>query len=827
MLRLCGVSETLPLVDMTPSPMMRALISFRSFTAILLALLLSSSPVCQGQGLGDLFQLGDAVGKASTSTATVTARLEETADTGAVKLLVTVKLPPGANTYSQSPSFAKPTKVTVTAPAGLSPLGGDFTPDRAPKVEFDENFGKEVEKFVGEVTFSRRFLLPQGLESAQAELAGKIDFLMCDKDNCAPQSVSFTARLEPAPPPAVNTPAPIEDLGAPPALVMDLGGPTIEDIPPAAGLTNGYLLVPTRGAERDPVDLAFWLDREIDPAGGEMLLGIRMRIEPGWKTYGLQPAGPDQVERPTELKLLELSGLEPVGDWGATPAPKVHRSEESVANAHEGEVIWSQRLRVTGSGSPGVRGTIRYQLCRDVCLPPKTVSFSLGTLQQADDVVAATALTERIEPPTGGGGLDDGLAVEDTAGAANADLAWILFITFLGGILLNVMPCVLPVVAIKILSFVQQAGESRLRILLLNLAYTVGVLAVFFALAGLSVTFSMAFGDLFQLEAFNLVMMLIVFAMGLSLLGVFELPISGILPSSTSHQEGLTGAFWTGIIATLLATPCTAGVMVTPLAFLKDQPPHMSFIVFGMMGLGMAFPYLLAGVFPAVVKLIPKPGAWMVKFKQFCGFVLLGTVIFLMNSLPDEKLIGICIVLLGVALAIWMLTNLNDYGAPFSARVKTALLTAVVCGPIIWWGFTPKFEAQPFSEARMLALREQGKPMLIDFTADWCGICKTNELVALNRSEAQQFIAQHGFEFMVADFTQEDPEIRKWLNTFGQENVPLTVIIPPGKDSKVIALRGAYTLDILMSKLRQAVAGTEEPVVSLGAPESMSAGYAP
>lgn len=752
----------------------------------------------------DLFGGGRLVGQSEAAEASVTARITPTKDAGVVNLEVTITLPPGANTYSQDPAFAKPTKIKVTEPAGLRELGDGFEPDHPPKTAFDDSFGKEVEKYFDKVTFNRRFLLPQGAEAETVELKGTVDLLVC-KETCAPQKKTFVATIASgvSPVPAVADTAPppaIEDLGAPTDLAppADMPAPPEElpQLPPARELANGPVtIVPDRNGTPDPIELSMWFDPPTAKAGETVKLNVQMKLQPEWHTYSLWKASDNQIERPTVLDLSQLNGLEATGEWTESPEAHQVNTGDSVSAVHENKVTWTRELKVNAE-SFQVDGTIKYQLCKETCYPPFTVKFAVSSGNGVGELAATPdpGVTP-ADPNTVSG--------SSRSSAAGSGLLGILLLTFFGGMALNIMPCVLPVLAIKLLSFVQQAGESRQRILLLNIAYTVGVLAVFMALAALSVGASMAFGDLFQHESFNLVMILVVFAMALSLLGVYELPISGILPSTSSHKEGLVGAFWTGVIATLLATPCTAGIMVTPLAFLKDQPPTMSFVIFGLMGLGMAFPYVLAGFFPRIIRMIPKPGEWMVKFKQFSGFALLGTVIFLMDSIDDERILATCIVLLGFGLALWMLTNLTGPFSSAKAKAWKVIWTAVLCGPIIAWGFMPEAESTPFSEARMVELRQAGKPMVIDFTADWCGVCKTNELFALNTTKTHEYFKTHDIEFMVADFTKEDPEIRKWLDHFGVDNVPLLVIFPPeGKPH--IALNGPYSQGTLLHHLRDA-----------------------
>ncbi|MCA9088393.1 MAG: thioredoxin family protein [Planctomycetaceae bacterium] len=779
------------------------------FACLLLATLALGLSAASAQKIDSgLFELDPSFGQASKTESQVSARLTETGESGVVRLDVTISLPPGANTYSQDPAFSKPTLIAVTAPPGLTPLGADFTPDHPPKKAFDELFQQDVEKFTDQVTFSRRFLLPQNITPATASLEGTIKFLMCDADTCLPQTKKFAAVLGAAPAEVADMPAPVEDAVAPPAA---------EENP----LQFAYTLVPTRQvqgqAEPDPVSLTFSLSPQNPKVGETATLSIHMEVADNWRTYALQPAGPDQFEVPTELKLTELQNLAPEGDWQASPEPVIHKSEVGTSAAHEHAVTWSQTFTVREAGPVGVQGTIRYQICEgeSQCLRPLTIAFSLGDLQRGEDIATAQAAVVTAVPPSpsaSSGGGELGLSLESEQQISSLWMA--VLASFLGGILLNVMPCVLPVLSIKILSLVQQAGESRQRILLLNLAYTAGVMSVFLALAVLAVVAGVGFGHLFQDQTFNLVLIIVVFAMGLSLLGVYELPVSGILPSSSSHKEGLVGAFSTGILATLLATPCTGGIMVPVLTYLAKQPPEVSFLIFGTMGLGMAFPYMLAGFFPRIVDFIPRPGEWMVKFKQISGFVLLGTVIWLMNSIADHLLLSLCILLLGLSGAIWMLSNMTGPFSSPSRKWMNRIATLVVCGPVVFYGllpFLPQADAsrhhltwQPFSEARLLELRQQGKPILIDFTADWCAICKTNEAISLNTAATKAFVEEHGVEVMVADFTTEDAEILKWLNNFGQDSVPLTIIVPPGTDKSLIALRGAYTQSMLLSRLRQA-----------------------
>jgi thiol:disulfide interchange protein len=378
---------------------------------------------------------------------------------------------------------------------------------------------------------------------------------------------------------------------------------------------------------------------------------------------------------------------------------------------------------------------------------------------------------------------------------------------------------------IKILSFVKQAGESRGRIFALNLAYAAGVIGVFLALATLAVTLQKGWGELFQNSEFNLIMACLVFAMGLSLLGVFEIPVPGMVGSAAGAQtqQGLLGAFLTGILATLLATPCSGPFMGAALAWSVRETAGITFLIWGVMGIGMASPYLVFGAFPQALRWLPKPGAWMERFKEFSGFVLMGSVIFIITFLDQRYTIPLLIMLLGISVGLWMIGNLYDVNSHIRhktlVRFTAVTLTVLICGVGFWLSRPASIEGgklpwEPFTEARLNELRQQNKTVLIDFTADWCLSCKTNELVALNTPETLELVNKHDVVTLVADYTDPSDEIKIWLNKFDSVSVPLTVIFPGSRPNEPILIRDLFSQAMLLQQLEKAVA---EPVVNSAA----------
>ena len=788
--------------------------------------------------------------------ATVSAALRPTDKPNVVKFELTLTIPDGANSYSQSKDFAKPTIIRLVNAKGWKPLDEKFVPKPKPKKQFDEVFGKEVEKLVGKTVFSRRYQAPAGTDVKSAKLSGSIDFLLCDEGSCTPQLEKFTAEYEPGEEKdstagVGDVPDLSELLKPDPVSVAPLPNIEIDSSESVAGdFRYGYQITPTRsGFQADPTQLQFELSPADAQPGDEVTLAITMLIEENWNTYGLEKADESQFELPTEIELSPVN-LKANGDFISVPKPEVHSTtlgdDVYRSNSHSGKVTWLKKFTVQSDEAYGIRGSVKYQICEfeTRCLPANKVEFSLGEGQLAAHIKDAVPMTEEYanqipepliaeNPPAEDESESE---TEDIVASLQAEseegvtsLSSALGLAFLTGLIMNIMPCVLPVLAIKILSLVQQAGESRGRIIALNLSYTLGVMSVFFAFALLSWGVGQSFQNVFQNTTFWIVMACVVFTMGLSLFGVFELPVPGLLPSAHDHTEGFGGAFNSGIIATLLGIPCI-GPFVTPfIPWTMVQPAPVVFSVFGMLGLGMASPYLLTGFFPALVNWLPKPGMWMVRFKQFTGFVMMGTVIFLMFSIPMEWRLPTLILLLGLGLLVWIMGTFADHSKPFIGQWKTYVTATVAALPVAYLGIylmnsaafrlgevgvptiaegseeSGEMPWQPFSEEKLLSLRKEGRPMLIDFTASWCAVCITNEATALNTPETVAIVKENGFVPMVADFTREDPVIQKWLRRFGEESVPLTLVIPPGKDSKIIPLRKRFYQEDVLDALETAL----------------------
>lgn len=428
--------------------------------------------------------------------------------------------------------------------------------------------------------------------------------------------------------------------------------------------------------------------------------------------------------------------------------------------------------------------------------------------------------------------------------ATSGSLAYYVGLAFLGGLILNLMPCVLPVIGLKVMSFVEQAGRSRTHALALNLWYSAGIVAVFLLLGVLAASVNLSWGGQFGSTPFNVSIAAIVFAMALSLLGVWEIPIPGFFGSGSmqtvASREGPLGAFLKGVLTTILATPCTAPAMASAVAWAVTQPIATSLTVFISLGLGMASPYVLVGVFPELLRFLPKPGRWMETFKQATGFILMATVVFILSFIEPAAIVPTVMLLLGIAVACWLIAR-TPLTAEFRERLQTwALSGAVVMAFVVasfGWLYRdvmkPRFEGQqlthgggqwqPFSLERLKKVAVDGRQtVLVDFSADWCFNCKVLEQTILHTEEVSRAIAKSGAVTMYADFTDYPPEIERTIRALRSNGVPVIAVFPGDAPYEPIVFRGGYTKQGLIDALVKAT-GQQLGVASRGAFSSAAA----
>jgi thiol:disulfide interchange protein/DsbC/DsbD-like thiol-disulfide interchange protein len=409
-------------------------------------------------------------------------------------------------------------------------------------------------------------------------------------------------------------------------------------------------------------------------------------------------------------------------------------------------------------------------------------------------------------------------AVPSTAAPAKG-LATFLLFGFLGGLILNLMPCVLPVISLKIFGFIKHAGQDRRQILRSGLAFIIGIFAWFIGLALLLIALKAAGRQItwaaqFTNPYFVLLLAAIVLVFALNLFGVFEITLPqplmhGMLGSAS--REGDAGAFFQGVFATALATPCTAPFLGSALGFAFSQSPIVILSIFFAIAAGMSAPYVLLSAQPAWLRFVPKPGPWMLHVKQVMGFLLLGTLLFLLYVLGAQRgvdgVIWASCFLLVISVVCWMK---GAFVVPTAATRTRTLALVLMLVLVLASGFYfvgDKFQAAqaaiaPSSiQARVDAELAQGHPVFVDFTAAWCLTCKFNEKNVLNSAEVREAFAQRGVTKIVADWTAGDPEITRLLQQFGRPGVPLYVLYP-GKSAEPIVFPELLTKSIVLEKLQ-------------------------
>ncbi len=406
-----------------------------------------------------------------------------------------------------------------------------------------------------------------------------------------------------------------------------------------------------------------------------------------------------------------------------------------------------------------------------------------------------------------------------------------LLFGMLGGLILNLMPCVLPVISLKIFGFIQQAGEEPRKILAHGLAFSAGIFAWFLGLGIVIAVIRSGGGEVtwafqFQNPIFNLVISAIVFVFALNLMGVFEVTLPGAATGAMgglAGREGLGGSFFQGVFATLLATPCTGPFLGSALGFAFSQSPPVILAMFAAVAFGMALPYLALSARPGWMKFLPKPGAWMERLKQFMAFPLLATLLWLLFIIGQQMGVGSVIwvgaFLLCLALACWIYGAFCGPTSRGKSRVIALGCVVIVAVAGGWLTLSTAFAGaddpstrgtavakggipwQPYSAALVDSLIAEEKTVFIDFTADWCLTCKFNERTAIDRPAVIAEIERLGIVPVKADWTNANPEITAALDEFGRVGVPFYVIYPAGDAGNPITLPEFLTEGIVLDAL--------------------------
>lgn len=380
---------------------------------------------------------------------------------------------------------------------------------------------------------------------------------------------------------------------------------------------------------------------------------------------------------------------------------------------------------------------------------------------------------------------------------------------FIGGLILNVMPCVFPVLSLKILSLVQD--RQRINLPLHGVVFTLGVLLTMLVLAGVliavkSAGISVGWGFQLQSPIFVASLAVIFAAISVNLLGWFE--FSGVRVSGGSYSNSLLNCFATGVLAVVAASPCTAPFMGAALGYALTASIRESIFVFLALGLGMSLPWLVLSLFPVLTAWMPKPGAWMNVFRKLMAIPMLLTMIWLLWVLSQQ--VSFTALVLYIAAVISLCVCLFLYGKlQFSLlTAKLPIVLSAACAVLLFAAASSSLFRQPdaavqaadaWSPQAVENALKAGKPVFVDFTASWCVTCQANKIAVLDREDIRKAFKQHGVVFLVADWTNQNPDITQALESFGRSGVPLYILYSP--DGKTTVLPELLTKNIVIGAL--------------------------
>lgn len=530
-------------------------------------------------------------------------------------------------------------------------------------------------------------------------------------------------------------------------------------------------------------------------------------MAPGWHTYSKDPG---DSGLPTKIRWRLPDGFA-AGEiqW---PVPKRIETPPLVNFGYEDTVSLLVQL-TPPSSLAGEKAILSAQVtwleCKDVCVPGKAdVSLTVPVSSQPSPPTAEMAsffAEARARLPAG----------SETAPSASRDpplsLGFALLLAFLGGLLLNLMPCVLPVLSIKFLGFLETPRETLRKH---GLLYGAGVLLSFLVLAGLLIVLraggeKLGWGFQLQSPVFVGFLGALFFALGLNLLGVFEIGTSLVGLGGFLGGKSSRNAFLSGVLAVLVATPCTAPFMGPALGYALTQSALSSLIIFCSLGFGLAFPYVLLSFFPVGLRWIPKPGAWMLTLKQGMAFLFFGTSLWMVWVLGlqrgTEMVSVLLLIFLGISVGAWLAGPVAERARSDVKRIRVrrvGVAVAVLSALGLWALGGPATERPDdhrYSQAKVDSLLAEGRPVFVDFTAAWCITCQVNERTTLSSSKVREAFRKRNVAVLVADWTNRDPDITRALEQFGRNGVPLYVLYS-ARGERVV-LPAVLTPDIVLKAL--------------------------
>uniref|UniRef100_I2PYF5 Thiol:disulfide interchange protein n=1 Tax=Desulfovibrio sp. U5L TaxID=596152 RepID=I2PYF5_9BACT len=603
------------------------------------------------------------------------------------------------------------------------------------------------------------------------------------------------------------------------------------------------------GEEQLPASLETALYRlpKGDPSG-QVLAVLTLASAPGWHAYAVGPAESGQSAQATlHAGAVAALTLFPPG----TPQPDAFEPEKTVL-VYQGLTPIFVPVTEAMRQEPALAGQVKVFSCSDTSCWPSTLPVSIplagrdpaelppaeaaswwplfSALRNAALAMPQATCPEPALPSLARPQAAPPPAAEPAEAAPPPQLTPRSFtpalevsglfkaalLAFAAGLVLNFMPCVLPVVSLKLSSLLAISGEEgrqeRRRILREhNFFFALGIVVYFLFLSFLLGAFGLAWGEMFQSATLAIVVTVILFALSLSLFGVFHLPVVDLKISSGGRGHTRRGAFLTGVLTTLLATPCSGPFLGGVLAWTLLQPLPVVMTVFAAIGCGMASPYAVLAIWPRLVRFLPRPGAWMQGLEKGMAFLLAATCLYFLALLPPGRLLPALAALWATALAAFLFGRGAHLSSGPVRRLTMTLLALAVTGAGLAFAltFTPPAEAEWVAYTPKAFEERLGRDNLVlDFTADWCPTCKLLERTVLTSARVAQWAARRQAVFMKVDLTRQTPEAMALLRALGSQSIPVAAFFPAGRDAaSPVVLRDLYTAGQFEEALEEAFGG--------------------
>jgi thiol:disulfide interchange protein len=559
-----------------------------------------------------------------------------------------------------------------------------------------------------------------------------------------------------------------------------------------------------------PMTVRAVLDTTALVPGKPATLGIVLEFAPHYHAHSNKPSKPEFI--PTAVE--EVKSADPL-TFGAAVYPagvdKNFPAIGGILNVYDGVAVLKVPVTAKADAKPGpvkITGSVFAQICDDnQCLLPEPFPFELTA------TVAATAdavpLPGSAPAATAGGGAE---AAAVLAAPPEGVLRW-FGIAFLVGIMFNVVPCVLPVLPLKAVGFYETAGHNRAVSVTFGLAFSAGVVAVFAALGLLVVVFkAFTWGELFSNEWFTGTLVVILVVMAANMFGLFTVNLPTKAYMFSPRHDTYFGNFLFGILTAALSTPCTFGLFVSVLTVALNHPSSaVGLLLVVVVGVGMAFPYVLLSALPEVARKFPRTGPWAELVKQFMAFLLLAVAVFFAQGfiarIADPSWAYWLILIVILAGCAFLIGKSVKYGKTRTAPTVAVVLALLIAVPafLVVRAFAVKaYEWQSYTPQLLTDLRAKGQPVLVEFTATWCVNCHTLEATVLNSKQIQRAVAENKVVMVKADITDKAaPSFTFWKTGVKAVGVPLTVLYPAG-DGAPTLLPGMYSADDLKGAIEAA-----------------------